>query len=126
MAKQLYGFLRASDRLVTTPSGLHYTEAHIGSGAEAAPGHLVTIQYTGWLNDGEVFGRMRDAGQAFTFCVGAGEVIRGWEDGVTGMRVGGQRRLFIPPHLGYGVRGVPGLIPPNAMLIVDVELLGML
>ncbi len=107
------------------PSGLQYIEVVPGTGDEARSGQRVSVHYTGWLTDGTKFDSSRDSGQPFTFQLGNGDVIKGWDLGVAGMRVGGQRRLIIPPDLGYGVRGAAGVIPPNATLIFDVELLGV-
>jgi FKBP-type peptidyl-prolyl cis-trans isomerase len=102
----------------------------LGTGAEAQPGRVVTVHYTGWLYDesrpdrkGAKFDSSRDRNEPFSFNLGAGEVIQGWDQGVAGMRVGGQRSLTIPPHLGYGARGAGGVIPPNAALLFEVELL---
>ncbi|HTV89768.1 MAG TPA: FKBP-type peptidyl-prolyl cis-trans isomerase [Stellaceae bacterium] len=107
--------------------GLKYTDTTVGSGAEATPGRQVTVNYTGWLDDagkkGKKFDSSFDHGQPFTFTLGAHQVIRGWDEGVAGMKVGGKRTLIIPPDLGYGARGARGVIPPNATLMFDVELL---
>ena len=113
----------------TTPSGLQYTDNVVGDGAEAKAGQHVTVHYTGWLyNDGEQgakFDSSRDRNDPFDFPLGAGMVIKGWDEGVQGMKIGGQRTLLIPPELGYGARGAGGVIPPNATLKFDVELLGL-
>jgi FKBP-type peptidyl-prolyl cis-trans isomerase FkpA len=104
--------------------GLRYADLRAGDGAEAAAGQNVTVHYTGWLTDGRLFDSSRDRGSPFRFRLGGGQVIRGWDQGVAGMRVGGRRRLEIPPELGYGSRGV-GPIPGGATLIFAVELLGV-
>lgn len=113
----------------STPSGLQYTDNVVGDGAEAKAGQHVTVHYTGWLyNDGEQgakFDSSRDRNDPFDFPLGAGMVIKGWDEGVQGMKIGGQRTLIIPPELGYGARGAGGVIPPNATLKFDVELLGL-
>ena len=109
----------------TTPSGLQYDDEVIGDGAEATPGRSVRVHYTGWLTDGTKFDSSQDRGQPFDFHLGAGRVIKGWDEGVAGMKVGGKRKLTIPPDLGYGARGAGGVIPPNATLVFDVELLAV-
>ena len=114
----------------TTASGLQYEDTVVGEGAEAKAGAHVTVHYTGWLrNDdgtpGAKFDSSKDRNDPFQFALGAGHVIRGWDEGVQGMKVGGQRRLTIPANLGYGARGAGGAIPPNATLIFDVELLAV-
>jgi len=106
-----------------TPSGLEYIDVVVGSGAEARAGQRVTVHYTGWLTDGSMFDSSRTRNSPFQFALGGRQVIAGWDEGVAGMREGGQRRLIIPPNLGYGARGAPGAIPPNATLIFDVELI---
>ena len=107
------------------PGGLQYIDVVVGSGAEARAGQNVSVHYTGWLTTGQKFDSSRDRGQPFAFPLGGGRVIQGWDQGVAGMRVGGQRRLIIPPNMGYGASGAGGVIPPNATLIFDVELLGV-
>ena len=112
----------------TTDSGLQYQELVVGTGAQAAAGQQVSVHYTGWLQNpdgsaGKKFDSSVDRGQPFDFPLGAGRVIRGWDEGVAGMKVGGKRRLIIPSALGYGARGAGGVIPPDATLIFDVELL---
>ena len=115
--------------MITTTSGLKYIDTTVGDGAEAAPGQKVTVHYTGWLyNDetqGAKFDSSKDRRDPFVFSLGAGMVIRGWDEGVAGMKIGGARTLVIPPELGYGARGAGGAIPPNATLKFDVELLGV-
>ena len=110
---------------IVTPSGLKYTDLHVGEGEEARSGHNVNVHYTGWLTDGRKFDSSLDRRSPFNFKLGAGQVISGWDEGVAGMKVGGKRKLTIPPDLGYGARGAGGVIPPNATLIFEVELLGV-
>jgi len=111
---------------VKTPSGLIYWEIRVGNGDTAKEGSHVRVHYTGWLTNGKKFDSSVDAGRPFDFTLGNGEVIKGWDEGVSGMRVGGKRQLRIPPDLAYGAEGTPGgPIPPNATLIFDVQLLGV-
>ncbi len=115
--------------MITTPSGLQYEDTTIGEGEQATPGQQVQVHYTGWLyqngQQGAKFDSSRDRNDPFAFSLGAGMVIRGWDEGVAGMKIGGKRTLIIPPELGYGARGAGGAIPPNATLKFDVELLGV-
>lgn len=104
-------------------SGLQYEDLAVGSGKMAEPGMNVSVHYTGWLTDGTKFDSSVDRGTPFVFQLGAGQVIRGWDEGVKGMRIGGKRKLTIPSDLGYGAAGAGGVIPPNATLVFDVELL---
>ncbi len=113
------------ETLQLTSSGLQYQDLVVGDGAEAQTGQNVEVHYTGWLTSGEKFDSSVDRGQPFKFALGAGMVIRGWDEGVSGMRIGGKRKLVIPPDLGYGARGAGGVIPPNATLVFEVELLGL-
>jgi FKBP-type peptidyl-prolyl cis-trans isomerase len=108
---------------VAMKNGLKYQDLKVGEGALAEPGMTATVHYTGWLTDGTKFDSSVDRGQPFQFRLGAGNVIRGWDEGVRGMRVGGKRKLTIPPDLGYGAAGAGGVIPPNATLVFDVDLL---
>jgi peptidylprolyl isomerase len=112
---------------VTTPSGLKYTDSEPGKGDAIKAGQTAVVHYTGWLDQngspGTKFDSSVDRGQPFEFPLGAGRVIKGWDEGVAGMKPGGKRRLFIPADLGYGARGAGGVIPPNAALIFDVELI---
>ena len=110
---------------ITMPNGLKYVDMKVGDGQLAETGMTAQVHYTGWLTDGTKFDSSVDRGQPFSFKLGAGQVIRGWDEGVKGMRVGGKRKLTIPPDLGYGAAGAGGVIPPNATLVFDVELLGL-
>ncbi|MGZ5092850.1 MAG: FKBP-type peptidyl-prolyl cis-trans isomerase [Burkholderiales bacterium] len=107
----------------TTASGLKYEDIKQGDGAVATAGKTVSVHYTGWLTDGKKFDSSKDRGQPFEFPLGGGRVIKGWDEGVEGMKVGGTRKLTIPPELGYGSRGAGGVIPPGATLVFEVELL---
>jgi FKBP-type peptidyl-prolyl cis-trans isomerase len=115
----------ADEGMTTTPSGLQYRDDSVGNGQEAKAGDHVAVHYTGTLLDGTKFDSSRDRGKPFQFGLGAGQVIRGWDEGVAGMKVGGRRTLVIPPALGYGSRGI-GPIPPNSTLRFDVELIDIL
>jgi FKBP-type peptidyl-prolyl cis-trans isomerase len=110
---------------IKTPSGLTIEDLIVGTGEVANAGQKVSVHYTGWTTDGKKFDSSKDRGQAFIFSLGRGEVIRGWDEGVAGMKVGGKRKLTIPPDLGYGKRGAGGAIPPNATLLFEVELLAV-
>lgn len=110
---------------IVTSSGLQYIDQVVGTGEVAKAGQTVSVHYTGWLENGTKFDSSVDRGQPFSFPLGAGRVIKGWDEGVQGMKVGGKRRLTIPANLGYGPRGAGGVIPPNATLVFDVELLGV-
>jgi FKBP-type peptidyl-prolyl cis-trans isomerase FkpA len=111
---------------ITTTSGLKIEELSEGEGSIAESGQTVSVHYTGWLTDGTKFDSSKDRGQPFSFNLGAGMVIKGWDEGVAGMKVGGARKLTIPSHLGYGSRGAGGVIPPDATLVFEVELLDIL
>ena len=108
---------------ITTASGLIIEDITVGSGTDASAGQDVTVHYTGWLTSGEKFDSSKDRNDPFVFPLGGGRVIRGWDEGVQGMKIGGKRKLTIPPDLGYGAHGAGGVIPPNATLVFEVELL---
>jgi FKBP-type peptidyl-prolyl cis-trans isomerase FkpA len=110
----------------TTPSGLVIEDLIAGTGEPATAGQTVSVHYTGWLTNGTQFDSSKDRGDPFEFALGARHVIAGWDEGVQGMQVGGTRKLTIPPELGYGARGAGGVIPPNATLVFEVELLEIL
>ncbi|PKU26170.1 FKBP-type peptidyl-prolyl cis-trans isomerase [Telmatospirillum siberiense] len=121
--------VQAQEKTMTTSSGLQITDIQVGTGATPKPGQTCVMHYTGWLYQGGVKGKKFDSsldrGEPFEFPIGQGHVIRGWDEGVATMKVGGKRTLIIPPQLGYGARGAGGVIPPNATLIFDVELLAV-
>jgi len=114
---------QANTHQVTTPSGLQYVDEVVGNGASPRVGQTVTVHYTGWLTTGTKFDSSVDRGQPFQFTLGQGQVIRGWDEGVASMKIGGKRKLTIPPDLGYGARGAGGVIQPNATLVFEVQLL---
>lgn len=123
---------KETPKMITTPSGLNYVDEVLGTGAEAKAGQTVTVHYTGWLLDesaankrGKKFDSSKDRGDPFQFPLGGGRVIKGWDEGVQGMKVGGKRILTIPASIGYGARGAGGVIPPNATLIFEVDLLAV-
>ena len=119
----------SADQYSTLPSGIRYRDEVVGEGESPRPGQWVTVHYTGWLDEqgkpGRKFDSSRDRGDPFQFMIGMGQVISGWDIGVSTMKVGGRRILVLPPEHGYGARGAGGVIPPNATLIFDVELLGL-
>ena len=115
----------AESNTVTTASGLQYVDLVVGTGPSPERGQKAVVHYTGWLTDGTKFDSSVDRGQPFQFPLGMGRVIAGWDEGVATMKVGGKRKLTIPPNLGYGARGASGVIPPNATLVFEVELLGI-
>lgn len=116
---------KGNSDMITTGSGLQYQDLVVGSGPAVKAGDMVSVHYTGWLEDGTKFDSSVDRNQPFDFNVGAGMVIKGWDEGLVGMQVGGKRKLVIPANLGYGASGAGGVIPPNATLIFEVELLAI-
>jgi FKBP-type peptidyl-prolyl cis-trans isomerase len=112
-------------KVTTTASGLKYEDLVAGTGASPKAGQTCSVHYTGWLTNGNKFDSSRDRGQPFTFPIGQGAVIKGWDEGVMGMKVGGKRKLMVPPDLAYGAQGFPPVIPPNSELVFEVELLGV-
>jgi FKBP-type peptidyl-prolyl cis-trans isomerase FkpA len=119
------GATMSEAKTTTTSTGLKYEDVKQGTGEEAKAGKTVSVHYTGWLTDGKKFDSSKDRGQPFEFPLGGGRVIKGWDEGVQGMKVGGVRKLTIPASLGYGSRGAGGAIPPDATLVFEVELLGV-
>jgi len=111
--------------MTKAPSGFWYSDVAVGQGDEAVPGRTVRVHYTGWLPSGKKFDSSRDRGEPFAFTLGSGQVITGWDEGVKGMRVGGRRKLVLPPAMGYGDAGAPPDIPPGSTLVFDVEVLGV-
>jgi len=114
---------KGGEKMVKTPSGLQYEDLVPGSGDSPKQGKKVTVHYTGWLTNGTKFDSSVDKNEPFTFVIGAGQVIPGWDEGVLSMKIGGKRKLVIPPELGYGAAGAGGVIPPNATLVFEVILL---
>lgn len=125
LSQQVFPNTPDNQGVVTTRTGLQYKDMLVGQGQMPQVGQTVIVHYTGWLTNKQKFDSSVDRGQPFEFHLGAGEVIKGWDEGVATMHIGGKRRLVIPPQLGYGARGAGGVIPPNATLIFDVELLGV-
>jgi FKBP-type peptidyl-prolyl cis-trans isomerase len=112
-------------REVVTPSGVRYVDLRLGQGDEAGPGKIVEVHYVGWLQDGTRFDSSRDQDRPLTFRLGAGDALKGWDEGLAGMKVGGRRKLVIPPDLGFGKQGVGSVVPPNSILYYEFELLGV-
>ncbi|MFL6261163.1 MAG: FKBP-type peptidyl-prolyl cis-trans isomerase [Thermoanaerobaculia bacterium] len=117
--------VRETLREMVTPSGVRYLDLQVGQGDEAQLGKIVEVHYTGWLEDGTRFDSSRDREHPFTFRLGTGDAIKGWDEGLLGMKVGGKRKLTIPPELGFGKQGIGSVVPPNAILHYEFELLGV-
>ena len=115
----------AAGREIVNPSGLRYVDLRPGQGEEAQPGKIVEVHYVGWLEDGTRFDSSRDHDRPFTFRLGAGDALKGWDEGLVGMKVGGKRKLTIPPDLGFGKQGVGSVVPPNAVVFYEFELVGV-
>jgi len=115
----------ANIREIVMPSGVKYVDLRVGEGDEAGSGKIVEVHYVGWLEDGTRFDSSRDQNHPLTFRLGAGDVLKGWDEGLSGMKVGGKRRLVIPPGLGFGKEGVGSVVPPNSVLFYEFELLGV-
>lgn len=125
VAEDMTGVKGATGQAVTMPSGLQYLDLVLGEGRTAEAGDTATVHYTGWLENGTKFDSSLDRKEPFSFRIGSGMVIKGWDEGVTSMKKGGKRKLIIPPHLGYGKRGAGKVIPPDATLVFEVELLDL-
>jgi FKBP-type peptidyl-prolyl cis-trans isomerase len=123
--RDLKGHAVLDTREVVTSSGLHYVDLRVGEGDEAASGKILEVHYVGWLGDGTRFDSTRDRDRPLTFRLGAGDALKGWDEGLVGMKVGGRRKLVIPPGLGFGKQGVGSVVPPNAILYYEFELLGV-
>jgi peptidylprolyl isomerase len=123
--RDLKGHAVVDTREVVTSSGLHYVDLRVGEGDAAASGKILEVHYVGWLGDGTRFDSTRDRDRPLTFRLGAGDALKGWDEGLVGMKVGGRRKLVIPPGLGFGKQGVGSVVPPNAVLYYEFELLGV-
>jgi FKBP-type peptidyl-prolyl cis-trans isomerase len=123
--RDLKGHAVVAAREVVTSSGLHYVDLRVGDGDEAASGKILEVHYVGWLGDGTRFDSTRDRDRPLTFRLGAGDALKGWDEGLVGMKVGGRRKLVIPPGLGFGRQGVGSIVPPNSTLYYEFELLGV-
>jgi len=124
-SRDIRGHAVVDTREVVTSSGLHYVDLRVGDGDEAASGKILEVHYVGWLGDGTRFDSTRDRDRPLTFRLGAGDALKGWDEGLVGMKVGGRRKLVIPPGLGFGRQGVGSVVPPNSVLYYEFELLGV-